>query len=756
MRNIRFLLLGLATVLLCSCGDGIAICGDGKIQGEEVCDDGEANGGTEVGDCMLGCMAVVGGTAGVCGDDILDAGEDCDDGNTVDGDECPADCLFSVCGDGTVDDDEECDDGNTEDGDECPADCIISVCGDGEVGAEGVVNTIEECDCDESAEPNDCDTDNCQGTDEANPCTFVPTAYRMANATLNEPILCNAIVRAVLPGVLVPSMSFAALDLNGLVDLGITVAFAGENRSDGEQSIGQIVSADCNGNEARDENFLFNNVDPAVGEVASACAPSAEAEAAEVTVTTQTTGTCLEAIAEEIGSDAGLTPANGYIAPTSVDAGDHGCWVTDGEIDEFILDLDVVQIPLTNVRVAAQWPAPGETRLPKGMVKGYISNDIAKATIAPLSQVSPLLADVSLIELLATPDLMDPDTVCPDAVGAADPDPNDASNEDGWWAYLSFQGDTVPWQGGTFCGNGVVDAGETCDTAIAEGETGACDLTEPSLTDACATSVTDAVAACNIDTALTGCVDAEATALSACAALSATCDSVEDAIAECDALDMAMEGSCVYETESDDAQTECDEADTADGAVTSAESALTAGCSSPMSNIDDDVDCSDIDAVIAYCAAPTGDACPGAAGALITAVEAARTAAATERQECDDAEDALLAACALVVPTDRDCFNASLAISWCDASEAAEADSCAYKTESDAAKTACEALDAARECEFTAGSGVIGTGNCPEDAAAEACTVITENFGNPCKPRWFITTIEPADDTEDACVEPEE
>ena len=65
---------------------------------------------------------------GFCGDGYLDGDEECDDGNTIDGDGCDADCTLPCeCGDGVLNDlpscGEVCDDGNTVDGDGCEAAC---------------------------------------------------------------------------------------------------------------------------------------------------------------------------------------------------------------------------------------------------------------------------------------------------------------------------------------------------------------------------------------------------------------------------------------------------------------------------------------------------------------------------------------------------------------------------------------------------------------------------------------------------------
>ena len=117
-----------------ACGDGIVQPGQG-----EVCDDG--NTATE--SCSYGeevCVVCDGGcqertlSGSFCGDGVVQAQEVCDDGNRVDGDYCSADCgqRTSVCGDGVRELSEVCDDGNQDDGDYCSADCfnVTTICGD--------------------------------------------------------------------------------------------------------------------------------------------------------------------------------------------------------------------------------------------------------------------------------------------------------------------------------------------------------------------------------------------------------------------------------------------------------------------------------------------------------------------------------------------------------------------------------------------------------------------------------------------------
>lgn len=118
----------------------VAICGDGVVFPPELCDDENLI----VGDgCDDTCKVEIGWScegapsscfATTCGDGIQEGAESCDDGNAVPFDGCSAQCqkepdcsegpCKSECGDGLVLD-EECDDGNSMDGDGCSATCLI-------------------------------------------------------------------------------------------------------------------------------------------------------------------------------------------------------------------------------------------------------------------------------------------------------------------------------------------------------------------------------------------------------------------------------------------------------------------------------------------------------------------------------------------------------------------------------------------------------------------------------------------------------
>ena len=160
-------------------------CGNGRVEGEEECDDGNIN---DRDACTNGCKHAICGDqilradlgAGAegyercddgdfdeifctrycqpprCGDGILLEGpEECDDGNDSEVDSCLNNCRVARCGDGHQQQSfgafEACDDGNVIQTDACLNNCQPARCGDGETQAG-----VEECD-----DGNDIDTDSC-------------------------------------------------------------------------------------------------------------------------------------------------------------------------------------------------------------------------------------------------------------------------------------------------------------------------------------------------------------------------------------------------------------------------------------------------------------------------------------------------------------------------------------------------------------------------------------------------------------------
>ncbi|HKO92158.1 MAG TPA: DUF4215 domain-containing protein [Polyangiaceae bacterium] len=171
-------------------------CGDGALNDDEQCDDGNETAGDG---CSANCLVVEQGYAcptpggecvlvARCGDSLQIGEEQCDDGNVLGDDGCTATCQLErdyvcptpgqpcvssvTCGDRRLSGDEKCDDGNTTAGDGCSATCTseegftcpitgalcVAVCGD------GLVRGAERCD-DANTTPGDGCSATCGNED---------------------------------------------------------------------------------------------------------------------------------------------------------------------------------------------------------------------------------------------------------------------------------------------------------------------------------------------------------------------------------------------------------------------------------------------------------------------------------------------------------------------------------------------------------------------------------------------------------------
>jgi fibro-slime domain-containing protein len=186
----------------CVIGTGKAVCGNGTLETNESCDDGNVK---PLDGCSATCQLETGYTCPVpgqpcklnqyCGDGILNGSEQCDDGNRKPGDCCDGNCLLEpncacstpivpsvpphqicsstmVCGDGTREGSEACDDANAVSGDGCSADCTTVEAGytcpnvgsacvpvPKQVCGNGILETNEYCD-----DGNSSSNDGCSAT----------------------------------------------------------------------------------------------------------------------------------------------------------------------------------------------------------------------------------------------------------------------------------------------------------------------------------------------------------------------------------------------------------------------------------------------------------------------------------------------------------------------------------------------------------------------------------------------------------------
>jgi len=153
------------------------VCGDGRVNGREQCDDG--NNRNRDG-CSSSCeleslrsiptptyQPIPVDRQTRCGNGLVEANEDCDDGNTRNGDGCNSTCNLeprlvtpadSVCGNGITEDGEACDlgSGNSDvESNTCRTDCQLPRCGD------FVFDEGEACDngpANSDTKPNACRT----------------------------------------------------------------------------------------------------------------------------------------------------------------------------------------------------------------------------------------------------------------------------------------------------------------------------------------------------------------------------------------------------------------------------------------------------------------------------------------------------------------------------------------------------------------------------------------------------------------------
>lgn len=147
------------------------LCGDGFIDVDEACDDGNFIASDS---CTTACAPPS------CGDFIVTGSEECDDGNSTNGDGCDVNCTLSRCGNGITSSTEQCDDGNQADNDPCLTTCRWNICGDGFVNP-----SVEMCDDGNSVRGDGCEPE-CRETVCASGTAIVRPKLTISN--LNSPI----------------------------------------------------------------------------------------------------------------------------------------------------------------------------------------------------------------------------------------------------------------------------------------------------------------------------------------------------------------------------------------------------------------------------------------------------------------------------------------------------------------------------------------------------------------------------------------
>lgn len=219
-------------VLLClllGCGDddgkgndnnsnlNFSVCGNGRIDPGEECDEGAANSDFEPDACRTSCMQAYCGDFTLdsseacdsgwgnsdevpnacrtdcrepsCGDGVVDGafGEECETGVGPNGSRCGGSCLLEYCGNGRLDPGEVCDDGNTYLGDGCSIDCQSNeTCGNGI--ADFAVGETCDCGSDLATLSPYCTLPN--GTD-GGPCDASCNSMQCGNGVLDPGEVCD-------------------------------------------------------------------------------------------------------------------------------------------------------------------------------------------------------------------------------------------------------------------------------------------------------------------------------------------------------------------------------------------------------------------------------------------------------------------------------------------------------------------------------------------------------------------------------------
>lgn len=157
--------------------------------------------------------------------------------------------------------------------------------------------------------------------------------------------------------------------------------------------------------------------------VSTSCDPDPEVTAQTTSYDGLAAGLCLSAVA---GTTSGYSP--------SVDETSAPCFVSAS--GTLVFDLDGVEVPLEDAQLAAGWLGDPPVALTAGLIRGFLPESVADSILLPSD--TPLVGDQPLSVLL------------PGGQGncAAGDDRDVHESVTGWWLYLAFTADEVPYSGG--------------------------------------------------------------------------------------------------------------------------------------------------------------------------------------------------------------------------------------------------------------------------------------------------------------------
>lgn len=270
-----------------------------------------------------------------------------------------------------------------------------------------MVEPGEECDDGDEMSGDGC-SDMCM-------TEVLPTAFRMTSLTLRDPhaytlvfgLFCTDITTQL-------NDEFAAAITmdgddppDGFLDLSVLNIFRPLAQAAMSTPM-EIVVADCTA--------------PPDG---TTCAPQPDGDPPIMsTATNMSSGTCLGAIA---GTTGGYSPA--------ITTATGPCYSSDAET--LTLNIGDLSITLTDARIGATYVGAPATSLVNGLVRGFISEADADATILPADL--PIVGGMPLSSLF------------PGGSGNCSSDDDRDTGPGGvtgWYLYLNFQATVVPWTGG--------------------------------------------------------------------------------------------------------------------------------------------------------------------------------------------------------------------------------------------------------------------------------------------------------------------
>jgi len=303
-------------------------CGDGFVTGTELCD-----------------TAIAAGNPGACPTACND-GNLCTTDNLINGGTCSADCTETPIGPGPMD---SCCPIGSDLGDDpdCPPSC-----------GDGVITPPETCD-----DNNSTGGDGCSSI-----CRLEPIAFRFTDMDLKDPhafaqiIFCFDVTNTVagMDGVnpIIQNNITMDEDGDGFLDLSLANTFNPLVQGAGTMTATDVTFPDCT---------------PPIA--STVCELPAGSSHAPATATNQGSGAvCLAPIN---GTTGGYSP--GITSPTAPTGGT--CYSANAGTVTF--SLGDIPITLEDAHIGGEWFGSPATEIRDGMIRGFMSEATANATIIP-------------------------------------------------------------------------------------------------------------------------------------------------------------------------------------------------------------------------------------------------------------------------------------------------------------------------------------------------------------------------------------